>query len=242
MHGHDVSGPSAVPGGSAPTRAVLSDWGHTLFDTSGSVEFLGQWARQRGFDVPVAELDRRYRDAFARSRTAAELAKGRDLSAARHRECWLELWREIDALLPGVVNDLYEFETGPLGWRPFPDTQSFLAMLASLQIPLVVVSDVPFDLRPIFAHHGLLHLVHSFFLSGEHATVKSEGRLFRMALDAVRAAPHEALMIGDNPSNDGYAVLAGIPTVLLPLPAPGGPRGFDRVLRLLDPPRRSSSS
>ncbi|MEY4373041.1 MAG: hypothetical protein RL219_1810 [Actinomycetota bacterium] len=236
MRDHDTARPGSAPRGPAPTRAVLSDWGHTLFDTAGSVEFLDRWAREHGQEVPVAELGRRYREAFARSRTASELAKGRDLSAERHRGCWLDLWRDIDAVLPGASGDLYEFETGPLGWRPFPDTKAFLEALAAMRIPLVVVSDVPFDLRPIFAHYDLAHLVHSFFLSGEHGTVKAEGELFRLALDSVGVQPNEAIMIGDNPSNDGYAVFSGIPTVLLPLPEPGAPRGLERVLRLIEAP------
>ena len=216
-------------------RAVLSDWGHTLFDTAGSVAFVERWAADRGIRVDPAVLAARYREAFARSRTAEELAKGRDLSPQRHRECWLGLWSEVDALLPGVAPELYEFETGPAGWHPFPDTPAFLERLAALGIPLVIVSDVPFDLRPILDHYGLLSLVHTFVLSGEHGSVKAEGTLFRIALDAVGVRPEEALMVGDNPSNDGFAVFSGIRTVLLPLPAPGQPRGLDTVLRVVEP-------
>lgn len=216
-------------------RAVLSDWGHTLFDTAGSVAFLERWAADHRIAVDTAVLSARYRDAFARSRTAEELAKGRDLSAKRHRECWLGLWAELDALLPGVAAALYDVETGPAGWHPFPDTPWFLGRLSSLGIPLVIVSDVPFDLRPILGHYGLLPLVHTFVLSGEHGSVKAQGALFRIALEAVSARPEEALMVGDNPSNDGFAVFSGIRTVLLPLPAPGQPRGLDTVLRIIEP-------
>lgn len=218
-------------------RAVLSDWGHTLFDTAGSVSFLEQWAVERGLSADPELLARHYHEAFAQSRTAAELAKGRDLSARRHRECWLALWGGLDAVLPGVSADLYEFETGHRGWRPFPDTHWFLERLQALDVPLVVVSDVPFDLRPILDHYGLLGLVHTFVLSGEHGSVKADGHLFRLALEAVGVAPHEALMVGDNPSNDGYAVLSGIATVLLPLPGPGQPRGLDRVIRIVESER-----
>ena len=212
---------------------MLSDWGHTLFDTAGSVAFLERWAAEHGWDVPGSVLSTLYHEAFARSRTADELARGRDKSPEAHRRCWLALWADLDAALPGSAEALYAFETSAQGWVPFPDTAGFLEALHERRVPLVVVSDVPFDLRPIFDHYGLRHLVHEFVLSGEHGTVKSEGRLFSLALDSVGLRPDEVLMIGDNPSNDGHAVLYGIRTYLLPLPQRGEPRGLSDVLRLL---------
>jgi FMN phosphatase YigB (HAD superfamily) len=215
-------------------RAVLADWGHTLFDTAGSVEFLVRWAESRGHRVPADRIAGEYHAAFARSRSAEELSRGRDKSAARHRECWLGLWSDLEALLPGVAEALYAHETGAQGWVPFADTPGFLLDLQRRGIPLVVVSDVPFDLRPIFAHYGLAQYVHGYFLSGEHGTVKAEGSLFRMALESVGVWPDEALMIGDNPSNDGFAVFSGIRTLLLPLPPEGDrTRGLSLALDLL---------
>lgn len=214
-------------------RAVLSDWGHTLFGTAGSVTFLEEWAATRGIEVPPGRVKALYDDAFSCSRTAVELAQGRDLSAARHRECWLALWSDLDALLPGVATDLYAFETSAAGWHPYPDTPSFMKALAAAGIPLVIVSDVPFDLRAIVAHYGLAEYVNAYFLSGEHGTVKAEGRLFALALEHLGLRADEVLMVGDNPSNDGYAALFGIRTLLLPLSPPGAARGLDDVLRLL---------
>ncbi len=214
-------------------RAVLSDWGHTLFDTAGSIVFLERWAAERGLVATPGRISSLYHSAFARSRSADELAQGRDKSAERHRECWLSLWAELDQELPGAAEALYAFETSAEGWAPFPDTASFLRALDSHGVPLVIVSDVPFDLRPIFDHYGLLHHVHRFFLSGEHGTVKAEGQLFRLALESLGLRPDEVLMVGDNPSNDGHAVLHGIRTLLLPLPLSGAPRGLADVIKLL---------
>lgn len=215
-------------------RAVLSDWGHTLFDTAGSVGFLERWARSHDVEIATERLDSLYRSAFARSRRPEELAKGRDLSPEMHRRCWLDIFSELDAVLPGVAADLYGFETSADGWRPFPDTRMFLEELAARGLPVVIVSDVPFDLRPILAHYGLASLVHDYVLSGEHGSVKSEGRLFSIALEAAGVRADEALMVGDNPANDGHAVLHGIRTLLLPLPAPGAERGLRHVLAQLD--------
>jgi putative hydrolase of the HAD superfamily len=161
------------------------------------------------------------------------MAKGRDLSAATHRECWTALYAELDAAVPGIATALYDFEISPAGWSPFPDTKGFLEHLAERDIPVVVISDVAFDLRPIFRHHELDHLVHTFVLSAEHGSVKADGELFRVALAATGIPPEETLMVGDNPANDGQAVFHGIPAILLPLVRVGERRGLDTVLRLI---------
>lgn len=109
-----------------------------------------------------------------------------------------------------------------------------MGAIAARGIPMVVVSDVAFDLRPILAHYGLADLVHTFVLSGEHGTIKPELDLFRIALDAVGVAAGEALMVGDNPANDGAAVEIGIRTLLLPPVPSGNPRGLWAVVDLID--------
>ena len=219
-------------------RAILFDWGHTLFDTAGSVDFVVDWAARFGPPggvAPSADEARAIWDAARlRSRSAAEIAKGRDKSAELHRSCWLDLWSELDARWPGVASPLYEFETSALGWSPYVDSAEVMSEIAARNIPMVLVSDVAFDLRPILAHYGLADLVHTFVLSGEHGTIKPELELFRIALDAVGVEPADALMVGDNPANDGAAVEIGIRTLLLPQVASGSPRGLWAVVDLID--------
>ncbi len=215
-------------------EAVLLDWGHTLFDTAGSVEFIVDWAGRHGSPIDAASAHSLWDAARLRSRSAEELAKGRDLSAALHHSCWTALWAELDALVPGVAEALYEFETSAAGWTPYVDAAEVLRALHELSVPVVIVSDVPFDLRPILAHYGLSDYVHTFVLSGEHGTTKPELRLFRIALDAVGVRAERALMVGDNPNNDGAATDVGIRTLLLPPVAHGEPRGLWAILDLVD--------
>ena len=66
-----------------PITGVLFDWGHTLFDTAGSVEFIVEWAARSGRPVTSDEAARLHLAALQRSRRPDELAKGRDLSAER---------------------------------------------------------------------------------------------------------------------------------------------------------------
>ena len=212
---------------------VLFDWGHTLFDTAGSVEFIVDWSARAGRPISEADAADLHLAALVRSRRPEELARGRDLSLAIHRECWIDLWSDLEARAPGVAAALHAFETSAAGWSPYPDAQDVLVALKERGIPVAVVSDVPFDLRPIFEHYGLLHLVDTVVLSGEHVSLKSEGTLFRIALDAIGCAPGEVLMVGDNPANDGAAVASGIRTLLLPHPRRGERRGLDVVLQLV---------
>ncbi len=220
-------------------RAVLFDWGHTLFDTAGSTEFIADWSRRNsgvtdGPQLSNDDIHQMWNEARLRSRSAEELAKGRDLDAATHRACWLALWSELEARWPGVAEALYEFETSAAGWSPYVDTGEVLRELQSRNIPAVIVSDVPFDLRPILAHYGLDGLIHTFVLSGDHGTIKPELELFRIALAAVGVAPEHALMVGDNHINDGAAIDVGIRTLLLPAVPSGAPRGLWSVMDLVD--------
>jgi len=217
-----------------PVDVVLFDWGHTLFETGSSVEFVVQWAAANGRPLSRSRVDELWEDARQRSRTPEEIAKGRDLSPVTHRECWLALWTELDAAAPGVAEALYVYEISAEGWQPYLDTRDVLETLAEHGTPVVIVSDVPFDLRPIFDHYGLRHLVREFVLSGEHGTIKPDGVLFSIALAAAGGiAPERALMVGDNVANDGAAARYGIRTLLLPVTPTGEPRGLDAVTRLL---------
>jgi len=58
--------------------------------------------------------------------------------------------------------------------------------------------------------------------------------MFRAACYRLGAEPHEALMIGDDPVNDGASVRAGLRFHLLPDRNPGEDRGLASALELFD--------
>ncbi len=214
--------------------AVLLDWGHTLFDTVGSVEFIVEYSSGTQHPLSADEAFDLWERARVASRSAEELAKGRDLSLAVHRQCWQSLWTELEQRCPGISDPLYAFEIGPQGWSPYSDTRAFLYGLQDRELPAVIVSDVPFDLRPILAHYDLDRFIHTFVLSGEHGMLKSQLGLFHVGLDAVGVPASQAIMVGDNHVNDGAAIDVGIRTLLLPQVAHGRPRGLADVLGYLD--------
>ncbi len=134
------------------TQAVLLDWGHTLFDTPGSVDFIADCATAQSVPISVDEIRALWNDARVRSRSSAEIGKGRDKSPTLHHQCWTALWSALETRCSGVTEVFYEFETSAAGWSPYIDTAPVLEALSDRGVPVVIVSDVAFDLRPILDH------------------------------------------------------------------------------------------
>ena len=96
-----------------------------------------------------------------------------------------------------------------------------------------MISNVGWDIRPLFERDGYLDAVDTFTLSYENGAQKPDRQLFELACSTLCKNPNEVLMVGDDPATDGGAVVAGFPTYLLPRPVPGEPRGLDVVLDLV---------
>ena len=216
-----------------PIRAVLFDFGETLFERGDGAQAIVDAARVRGVEVERTQAAALWDEIQTRGRTPEEMAKGRDLSPEAHRQCWTALYAIADVLGAGMGDALYEREISSTGWRPVPDAEPSLRALSAAGIPIGVVSDAGWDIRPVFAHHGLLDLVTAFVISAEHGRVKPDPLLFEAACQAVGTPPGATLLVGDNPISDGGAVAAGLRTLLLPVAPPGEPRGLDAVVTLV---------
>jgi HAD superfamily hydrolase (TIGR01509 family) len=140
---------------------------------------------------------------------------------------------------PALAETLYGLDLEPLAHPFYEDVPETLARLKSLGVWVAVVSDIHFDLRPEFALRGLDGLVDDFILSFEHGVQKPDPRIFMLALETLGVQASEALMVGDRPDRDGGAVLAGIPTLLLPAEN-GSRRGLISVLAFIGTPAASS--
>jgi putative hydrolase of the HAD superfamily len=190
-------------------------------------------AAARGVRVDEATALELWETVQAEASAPEELAKGRDLSPEAHRECWTALYSRLDSLAVGLGKAMYAREIDPFGWEPFADTEMALQTLRSAGVPLGVVSDTGWDIRPVFGAHGLDELVEVFVLSCEHGVAKPAPRLFEVACDELGVIPAETVMVGNNPLTDGGAIHAGLPTYILPAAVDGGARGLDAVLTLL---------
>src|SRR5256885_10630158 len=130
-------------------HAVLFDFGHTLFDSIDPSEHTRAFHEATGVEIDSDELARVWSEIRRRSFLREELAKQRDLSAERHRECWMALLAPLDGLAVGLAAHVYEGESSPRGWVPYPDARRVLEALAARDIPMGVVSDTGWDVQTV---------------------------------------------------------------------------------------------
>jgi putative hydrolase of the HAD superfamily len=120
----------------------------------------------------------------------------------------------------------------PHSWVPYADTRSTLEEVRRRGLKVGVVSNVPADLRPVFARHGLGGLVDSFTHSFEVGAEKPDPAIFIAAAKSLGVKPGETLMVGDHAVDRG-AERAGMRVLILPAEFEEDVRGLDRVLALL---------
>jgi HAD superfamily hydrolase (TIGR01509 family) len=214
---------------------VLFDWGDTLFSPPDAASVIVTAANDRGVAIDPERARALWDELWEIGKMPEELAKGRDLSADAHREIWTGLFERANSAVPGIAPTLYERVMDPRAWIPYPDTESTLKALRARGIKVGIVSNVPQDLRPIFAAHGLQDLVDAFTHSFEVGVEKPDPAIFLRACERLGTKPEETLMVGDHPVADAGALKAGLRFHLLP---PDGaahrPRDLDRVVAIVD--------
>ncbi len=198
-----------------------------MFDFSGTlfhIESVAEWLDALGLDLPPAE-----RAACVRRLTDLGALPGgpyplhapdgwseRDVSAEHHRAAFTAQTRA--GLLPTVGPDrvdalaaeLYEHHKTAGAWRsPYPDSEPVLAELRRRGVPVAVVSNIGWDIRPIFVHYDLDQYVDAYVLSYRLEVQKPDPRIFRAACDLLGSAPEETLMVGDDLTADSGATALG---------------------------------
>jgi HAD superfamily hydrolase (TIGR01509 family) len=147
----------------------------------------------------------------------------RDLDPEIHRRVYIESLRQ--AGLPDDLAEIgYERMLDPAGWSIYPDVRAALERLREQHIPVAVVSNIAWDIRPIFERAGVADLVDEYVLSFQEGAIKPDGKLFRIACDRLGVDPADTLMIGDSLEADGGAatlgsaveIVAGLPTTQRP--------------------------
>ena len=201
-------------------EAVMFDFSGTLFH----IESVAEWFDDLGLDLPADERAgciRRLTDGGALPGGPPPLRapagwSERDTTAERHRSAYTA--QTLAALLPAVGPDradplaaeLYERHKSPGAWRsPYPDAEPVLAELRRRGVPVAVVSNIGWDLRPVFVHGGLDRYVDAYVLSYELEVQKPDPRIFRTACDLLGSAPERTLMVGDDLPADGGATALG---------------------------------
>ncbi|MEV6398198.1 HAD-IA family hydrolase [Streptomyces sp. NPDC051907] len=227
-------------------KGVLFDFSGTLFRVESVRDWLGAVLDARGLALPEAERTRyaaELADAGALPGGSsplripprlAELWATRDESAQRHRAAYTGLARQVALPDDGLYDALYERHMAPAAWRPYPDAAEVLGALRERGVRVAVVSNIGWDLRPVFREHGLDPLVDAYALSYEHSVQKPDVRLFRAACEELELDPREVLMVGDDRRADGGAADLGCAVHFVDhLPADERPAGLRPVLGLV---------
>lgn len=217
---------------SAPLRAVLFDWGDTLFHAPHAPEVIMSVARAAGVRMSENRARQMWDESWRLGKTPEEIAKSRDLSMEAHGRVWRDLFSRMDAEVPGLSDALYERVMDPRSWVPYSDTRATLEAVRRRGLKVGVVSNVPADLRSVFAKHKLDSLVDSFTHSFEVGAEKPDPAIFLAAAKSLGVKPGETLMVGDHEVDRG-AERAGMRAFILPTEFDGEVRGLDRVLALL---------
>lgn len=203
-------------------KGVLFDFSGTLFRVESTESWLRAVLRETGAALAEAELLR----AAAQLEAAGALAGGsppdgplpdgladlwavRDSSAEAHRAAYTGLSRRVPLPDPRLHDALYARHMTPAAWQPYPDTTEVLSALHEHGVAVGVVSNIGWDLRPVFREHGVDPYIDAYVLSYEHGIQKPDVRLFARACDALGVDPQDTLMVGDSRPADGGAADLG---------------------------------
>ncbi|MDT0381183.1 HAD hydrolase-like protein [Streptomyces sp. DSM 42041] len=229
-------------------RGVLFDFSGTLLRVEPAVRWLAAVLAGSGVELPRAEAA----GYAARLERAGALPGGappravpphldrlwweRDCSAEQHRAAYTGLARQVPLPREDLYDALYDRHMTPEAWEPYPDAFEVLGALRDRAVPVAVVSNIGWDLRPVFRGHALDGFVQEYVLSFEHGVQKPDPRLFRTACAALRLEPEEVLMVGDDRRADGGATAVGCAYHPVDhLPVEQRPHGLRPLLDLLGP-------
>jgi putative hydrolase of the HAD superfamily len=227
-------------------KGVLFDFSGTLFRVESIAEWLDACTAAAGVALPDAErtdlISRlTYYGALPGGPNPSEVPPAilptwldRDLSSSQHRAAFTALARAAD-LPEGVSADaLYEGHFSPAAWHPYRDTEPVLRELRRRGLPIAIVSNTGWDIRPVFRHHGLDELVDSCLLSFELGIEKPDPAIFQLACDRLGLTPTDVLMVGDH-AVDGAATAIGCQYFAVDhLPVAERPAGLTPLLDLLN--------
>jgi putative hydrolase of the HAD superfamily len=186
-------------------RVILFDLDDTLIDRTAAGE---RYAR---------DLVERYPDVFSPGRRDEHLARllAIDLERTGDRQGYCRAMAEAYPALGDPERVWQDFVTRlPLFVSARPSVENLLRVVRTRHLVGLVSNGTGTLQRAKLARAGLADRFDAIVISGEIGAEKPDRRIFLGALKALGAAPHEALMVGDDPARDvAGAVAAGLDTV-----------------------------
>lgn len=190
----------------SPVKAVLIDLYDTLVWTDWPV------LRER-IEERAALSGRALLDGFERTRVARSIGTYGSLEgdlAEVLKEAGLE---RDDALVRELAETITTFlQNGVHLWE---DSLPTLRQLRSRDVRTAVVSNCDHGTGPVIERLGLYAETDAVVLSFEAGVAKPDPRIYRKALEALAAAPEEAVFVDDQPAYCEGAESAGIRPYLI---------------------------
>ncbi|MEU6660294.1 HAD-IA family hydrolase [Streptomyces sp. NPDC046821] len=228
-------------------KAVLFDFSGTLFRIESTESWLRATLDKAELTLPEAEFTRAAAALHAVGAQPggptshveipphlAPLLAVRDHDADRHRAAFTALSRQVPLPDDRLHDALYDRQLEPAAWRPYPDALDVLSRLRERGIAVGVVSNIGWDIRPVFVEHGLDPYIDTYALSYRHGVQKPDPRIFATACEALGVAPGDTLMVGDDRRADGGASALGCAVHFVDhLPAAARPDALRPVLDLV---------
>ncbi len=224
------------------TEAVLFDFHGTLAQVEDAVTWVRAAAAECGTALGVAPAtilaDRLVTAGRAGGPLPArvpphlmEVWAARDLYEYAHRAAFTGLAETVQTTIEGLPEALYERLLSPRGWRAYSDAATTMAALKAAGKRIGIVSNIGFDIRPIFDVYGLADYVDAYVLSYEIGRLKPDPAIFEYACAKLQVDPEHALMVGDTPA-DAAAVAIGCTAYVVPAAGPGESNGLSAVSAL----------
>jgi HAD superfamily hydrolase (TIGR01509 family) len=204
---------TSAPSASTTTRALLIDFGGTLFLGLDGKRWLAAAVREA--DVKLTADQHAALAAVLDSRLPFVRLPGSDLSTAAHRQSLVPVLESLVADRD-LAAALYDLQLADDFWQLRNGARELLSSAAARDMRVIIVSNIPWDLRPLFAAAGLTDLIDGFTLSCEVGAEKPDKLIFEHALGLAGCAPAHAVFVGDDPVNDAGALSVGIPVILVP--------------------------
>jgi FMN phosphatase YigB (HAD superfamily) len=162
-------------------------------------------------------------------------------SAARHRETYYSVFEDA-GLDDDLADALFAVDSDPTYNIFAADAAATLVSVIEKGCKIGVLSNIHFDIRPMFARAQLLDYIDTFVLSNEHGVQKPDPAIFQLALDELGTRAEQTLMVGDRPSRDGVAIEVGMPTLLVPALTDPSQRRLHLVTNAIGAPNRMPES
>ncbi|MFB8004529.1 HAD family hydrolase [Nocardia sp. NPDC056000] len=196
-------------------RAVVFDWRGTLVSELDACGWVREALRLTNRDHDDHAVDTVLKAIHAPELLRRLQSPQGNTSAQRHRETYYGVFTDA-GLEKDVADALWDIDSSTKYNHFAADAADTIHMAIENGCKIGVLSNIHFDIRPVFDAARLLEPIDAFILSNEVGVQKPDPAIFQLMLDELGTDAAATLMVGDRPSRDGAAAAVGMPTLIVP--------------------------